>query len=123
MSISIEEMKRKIIEIIDENKSAGPKIAFYSDPDVAEIIDKLYKRWNAEGCKGKPLDYASEEEIRFLYKMALKYRNISEAEAWMLYMSREASEINPTLKELNEAEEESKKKPWWKRVFWFLVPG
>ena len=117
-----EKMKEKIIEIIDKNKRNGPKIAFYSDPQVASLMNELYQRWESNDRKGIPLDYASDDEIKFLYNIALKYSNVSDDEAWIMYLSREGTDINPTLEELVE-EEESRKPSIWRRIFWFLIPG
>lgn len=120
--MNIDKMKEKIIELIDKNKRNGPKIAFYSDPRVSSLLDNLYRRWENNNRKGIPLDYANGEEIKLLYNIALKYSNISDAEAWMLYLTREGSDINPTFEELLD-EEESEKRSLLKRIFWFLIPG
>ncbi len=61
-----ENLKRKIIEKIDENYDPWVKAAFYSDREVSILLDELYRRWEEAGMEGKPLDYASDEELEFL---------------------------------------------------------
>jgi hypothetical protein len=119
--VDVNRMKDRIVELIDENKRNGPKIAFYSDPRVSSIMEQLYSRLEANNRSGKPLDYASEEELKFLYNMALKYSDISDEEAWLIYMSREATDVNPTFEEIRVEEQE--KKSIWRKIFWFLIPG
>ncbi len=61
---------KEIVRLIDEGRDEWRKAAFYSDPDVLEILNTLYHRWELNDMKGLPLDYASEEEINILYKKA-----------------------------------------------------
>lgn len=87
--MNIEEKRRRIIELIDESRSDGRKIAFYSDPTVQEILDKLYERWEKNNRAGIPLNYAEPEEIEILYNLAIRYSRISDQEAYALYLQRE----------------------------------
>lgn len=114
---SIENKKKKIIDLIDKCGKQGPKIAFYSDPKVSSLINELYKRWENRGRSGLPIDYATAEEIDFLYSMAIKYSNISDEEAWFYFISREEGSIEERNKVVKE------KKSIWKRIFWFLIPS
>ncbi len=72
------ERKKLILEIerwVEKNPNPYAKAAFYSDDKVAEIVEKLYIRWQSNGFKGMPLDYATIEELRILASKALEYRN------------------------------------------------
>jgi len=117
-----EEMKKKIIELIDMNTRNGPKLAFYSDPVVASIVKELYSKWEDEGRKGLPLDYASEEEVKVLYRKALRYCNVSDEEAWLMFLSSEGSDINPSLEEIKESSSREEGESWWKRILRFFIP-
>ncbi len=70
-----EDLKRKIIVLIDENRNVWAKQAFYSDPEVASILDNIYERWEKEGRKGIPIDYATYDELLILAGKAERYRN------------------------------------------------
>ncbi|ADI32192.1 hypothetical protein [Staphylothermus hellenicus] len=84
----LEKKKNEIIKLIDDSRQDGRKIAFYSDPLVIEILDKVYELWEKNNRKGIPLDYASPEQINVLYNLALKYSRVSDSEAWALYLRR-----------------------------------
>ena len=66
---------KEIIESIEENRNNMVKAAFYSDPDVVDIVTRLYERWEKNNRKGVPLDYANEEELEVLAVKARYYRN------------------------------------------------
>ncbi len=117
--MDLDKKKEKILNLIDDSRENGRKIAFYSDPVVANIIEQLYNRWEKNKRIGIPLDYADEKEIKILYNMAIKYSNISDEEAWALFMSREDAYISPSMM-IEEREE--KKESIWRRVFWFILP-
>jgi len=70
MGRSTEEKVREIVELIDECDNYWRKAAFYSDPDVSTLLDDLYKRWESSNMQGVPLDYATDEEVDFLYRKA-----------------------------------------------------
>jgi len=105
--MSREELKQKLINLIDMSSDSGPKIAFYSDPKVSDLINELYKRWERSGCRGIPLDYADDEELEFLYRKALKYSSVTEAEAWQIYIKSEESRRRESVEE---------KKPFWRKL-------
>lgn len=74
-------MKEEILRLIDENRSPWVKAAFYSDPEVSKIVESLIARWESRGMSGIPLDHATEEELRILYKKAQEYGTMSDIEA------------------------------------------
>ena len=71
---SREKLVKEIMRIIDESPDPWRKTAFYSDPEVQQLLDALYDRWNNSGGAGIPLDYATDEEVKFLYKKAVNLR-------------------------------------------------
>lgn len=78
------ERKRLILEIerwIEYSPNIYAKAAFYGDDEVVEIVERLYKRWQDNGCRGVPLDYATIEELRILAAKAQQYRNATLAQA------------------------------------------
>ncbi len=72
-----EELKEKIIKLIDESKDNNRKIAFYGDERVTVIMDKLYKRWEEAGRRNKPIDYATYEELKTLARLAEYYSSVT----------------------------------------------
>ncbi len=72
--LSRDEMIREITRIIDESTDPWRKTAFYSDPDVQQILDAIYERWESSGREGIPLDHATDEEVEFLYSRAINVR-------------------------------------------------
>lgn len=83
-----ERLVRELISLIEDNDVAWRKAAFYSDPEVEPIYDRLIEAWGAAGEKGAPLDYASEDELRVLVSVARKYAFMSEDKARSIAMSR-----------------------------------
>ena len=83
-----EELARIIEELIDDSKVSWVKSAFYSDPEVADIVSTILERWEREGKKGKPIDYASEEELEILANYARNYAFLVEEEARALMYTR-----------------------------------
>ncbi len=84
--MDIESMKKKIIEMVDDSSEDGRKIAFYSNPTVQEILDSLYARWENHGRKGIPLDYATEEEVKILYTIAVKATNVPASKSYINFI-------------------------------------
>lgn len=72
---SRERLKEKIITLIDDSMNNWAKMAFYSDSNVARILDEVYKRWESNSRRGLPIDYASYEELQILASAAEKYKN------------------------------------------------
>ena len=66
---------KEIEENIEENRNAMVKAAFYSDPEVSELVLELYKRWELNNYRGAPLDYASLNELEFLALKARYYKD------------------------------------------------
>lgn len=79
---------QELISLIEDNDVAWRKAAFYSDPRVEPIYERLIKAWLDSGEKGIPLDYASEDELRELVLVARKYAFMSEDKARSLAMAR-----------------------------------
>ena len=66
-------MREEIVELIDKHWNNWVKAAFYSDPEVSRIMDRLVAVWQENGEEGRPIDYASEEELIILLKAARRY--------------------------------------------------
>ena len=60
---------------VDYNPNNYAKAMFYADEDVAEIMERLYERWEKNSREGTPLDYATVEELRILYYKSRIYRD------------------------------------------------
>lgn len=86
-----EELKRKIISIIEENKDPIVKAAFYSDEKVSEIMRRLLSEWEKSGYKGSPIDYATIDELRVLADKAEFYRD-APRELYLRKLLRESIE-------------------------------
>ncbi|MEM4717786.1 MAG: hypothetical protein QXE81_03385 [Desulfurococcaceae archaeon] len=69
---STAEIKNEIIRLIDKNQQVIYKVAFYSDPEVNQLLDKLIERWERNNRVNEPIDYATEDEVELLYDKALK---------------------------------------------------
>lgn len=83
--ISAEEMKSEVIRLIDENREVIYKIAFYSQPEVQEILERVSRRWEESGYKDRPIDHATTEELGVLYKVARKIASQRADELWSMY--------------------------------------
>ncbi|MEM4481655.1 MAG: hypothetical protein QXK88_00725 [Desulfurococcaceae archaeon] len=77
---SPEEMRNELIKLIDESREAVYKEAFYSHPSVRGIVESINKRWEAAGYTGKPIDYATVDEVKALYKIAKKIAQLEPSE-------------------------------------------
>jgi len=64
---------KQIIELIDDNENVNVKTAFYSDEYVIKTLEVLYQRWEENGRKSIPLDYANDDELIQLLKKAKYY--------------------------------------------------
>jgi len=83
-----EELASKVLKLIEENRDGWVKAAFFSDPSVSRLLDELHARWSAAGCRGIPLDYASEEELEVLSEKAGEYASMSSSEAMAVVLKR-----------------------------------
>jgi len=70
---------RSIESMIDESRDDWRKVAFYSDPEVSKILERIYKRWEDSGFEGIPLEHAEISELRVL---AAKAANIKPVPVW-----------------------------------------
>jgi len=78
-------MKEEIIRLIDENNEVVYKIAFYSQPEVQSILERVNKKWEENNYQGKPLDYATDEEVVVLYNIAVRISSKRPGELWAIY--------------------------------------
>jgi uncharacterized protein (DUF1015 family) len=83
--LTIDEMKKEVVRLIDENKDNVYKIVFYSQPEVQRILDNLTERWSNAGNRGEPIDYATAEEVQVLYHLARKITSMRPEELWAKY--------------------------------------
>ncbi len=91
-------VKREILGLIDDNYSNWRKAAFYSDPEVATILNRLQSVWEDNDMQGYPIDYATDEELEVLLAKARRYAYMPEDRARSLVFSRQGG---------GESEEES----------------
>lgn len=77
---NIEKLREEVIRLIDESKETVYKIVFYSDEDVQRIMERISKRWEEAGCQGRPIDYATPEELKILHKVAKRVTSKTPAE-------------------------------------------
>ena len=78
----------RVISLIEEHTNQWIKAAFYSDPEVNSILEKLYDRWEKNDRRGIPLDYASIDELEILAEKATRYSSMSTSEAQRLVVMR-----------------------------------
>ncbi|MEM4763116.1 MAG: hypothetical protein QXH78_03695 [Desulfurococcaceae archaeon] len=83
--LSVDEMKKEIIRLIDENKENIYKVAFYSQSEVQRILNNLIEKWTNANYQGGPIDYATPEEIQILYRLAKKITSMRPEELWASY--------------------------------------
>jgi hypothetical protein len=86
--LSKDSLIEELIMLIEDNESPWRKAAFYSDPKVIPIYDKLIKKWLEAGEKGVPLDYADESDLNILVAVARKYAFMDENRARAIALSR-----------------------------------
>ena len=87
MKITKEEVMR-YIEARIENSNQWIRAAFYGDPEVVSILEKLYERWYDNNEEGEPVDYASREELETLYRKARHYATMPPYEAYAIVIRR-----------------------------------
>ena len=78
----------ELLNLIEYNDVAWRKAAFYSDPQVEPIYNRLVEEWEKAGGEGIPLDYASVEELEVLVRAARKYAFMPESRARALALAR-----------------------------------
>ncbi len=64
------------------------RAAFYSDPEVVDILERLYERWYDNNEEGEPIDYATYEELEVLYERARRYATLAPYEAYAIVTRR-----------------------------------
>jgi len=74
------------MSLVDLSAEPWRKAAFYSNEEAIGIVSELYRRWEANGMRGTPLDYASEEELDRLILIAerIEPTDISDQQVKML---------------------------------------
>ncbi|WP_448578055.1 hypothetical protein [Thermosphaera sp.] len=107
MQEDMEKLKKEIIGLIDESTLPVIKEAFYSNPNVEAIMEKLYEQWENNNHIGIPLDYATYEELLLLHKVAREVVNSPYEE-----LSR-----NRMRRAMGLPEKGGEKKGFWKRLF------
>ena len=80
-------MKAEIIELIDAHTNNWVKAAFYSDPQVSKIMARLVKEWEDNGERGRPIDYATSDDLVILLRAARKYYNMDPRTAMAVALS------------------------------------
>ncbi|MEM1879888.1 MAG: hypothetical protein QXE28_02975 [Desulfurococcaceae archaeon] len=81
----IEKLRNEVVRLIDESNEAIYKVVFYSLDEVQEIMNKVMDKWERSGKQGRPIDYASPEEVKVLHKIAKKLASRSPAELLVEY--------------------------------------
>lgn len=104
----MEDLKKKIIDLVDGSRDPWRKVAFYSNQVVSDILTKLYDRWEKSGRKGTPLDYATKDELDILYKYAKASVEASEGEVLRSIMEE---------RDDTDVQKQVEKKSLFKRVF------
>ena len=70
MGSSLESKRKRLISLVDSSAEPWRKAVFYSNDEAIGIVTQLYQRWETQGRRGDPLDYASEEELDRLLVIA-----------------------------------------------------
>jgi len=83
-----ERMKNEIINLIDENSSNWIKAAFFSDEMIEVIMEALYSKWEQSGEAGRPIDYATADQLKIMLKKARQYASMKPDEAMRLVLKR-----------------------------------
>ncbi|MEM0021112.1 MAG: hypothetical protein QW039_05865 [Fervidicoccaceae archaeon] len=84
----MERMKNEIISLIDENASNWIKAAFFSDEVIEVIMEGLYSKWEGNNEEGRPIDYATADQLKIMLKKARHYASMSPEEAMRLVLKR-----------------------------------
>ncbi|MCE4604566.1 MAG: hypothetical protein F7B20_06345 [Aeropyrum sp.] len=90
LRVDREEARDRILRLIEDSDNPWLKAAFYGDPKVSQVLDRLFEEWEKSGRKGIPIDYATDDELVVLERAAVKYASMSTAELQMIaysYMS------------------------------------
>ncbi len=83
-----ERLKNEIISLIDYNRDNWVKAAFFSDEVVEVIMESLYYKWSRNGEVARPIDYATDDELKILYNKAKYYSSLSTSEAMRISLER-----------------------------------
>lgn len=80
-----EKIKQELLSLIDESSEVIYKIAFYSQPEVQDIMNRLMNAWESSGRRGRPIDHASISELKLMLKIARKITKKKPEELWAEY--------------------------------------
>lgn len=80
-----DKIKEELVILIDENTEVIYKVVFYSKPEVQSIMNRVFEEWERNNRQGRPIDYATEEELQLLYKIAKDILKKKPAELWAEY--------------------------------------
>ncbi len=83
--VNSEKIKQELLSLIDESSEVIYKIAFYSQPEVQSIMNRLMDVWESSGRKGRPVDYATVSELKLMLKIARKIARKRPEELWVKY--------------------------------------
>jgi len=79
-------LKNKILALIDGNRDPWKKAGFYGDPTIQIIMNRLYKRWEENNRDGRPIDYATLDELKIMARLAEKYYRTPSSEIQRQYL-------------------------------------
>ena len=83
--VNSEKIKKELLSLIDESSEVIYKIAFYSQPEVQSIMNRLVDAWESSGRRGRPVDYATVSELKLMLKIARKIARKRPEELWAEY--------------------------------------
>ena len=88
--------RREIISLIDEHWNPWVKAAYYSDPEVARIMDRITREWSNNNERGRPIDYATNEELALLLAKARWYYRLDPRTAMGIAMRNMSRQYEDT---------------------------
>jgi hypothetical protein len=68
--VNADKAREELINLIDESRESIYKEIFYSRPEVQSIMDRIIEVWERSGRQGRPIDYATIDELKQLLRIA-----------------------------------------------------
>jgi len=68
--VNADKAREELINLIDESRESIYKEVFYSRPEVQSIMDRIIEVWERSGRQGRPIDYATIDELKQLLRIA-----------------------------------------------------